>query len=355
MTHCGAANPGRSRLSSRPDPSRLESRLQAKLPAPLTAIIPNWNGSAMLAKLLGDLARQSHPIDRIIVVDNGSTDDSVAVAEHAGSEVIKLGENTGFSHAVNLGIQAAHSEWIAILNNDVSPQPDWLRNLVQRAEAANAWFATGKLLDAVSRNHIDGTFDAICRGACAWRCGHGRPDSALWNQPREIHLTPFTAALFRKELFERVGLLDEDFESYLEDIDFGIRSAIAEFTGIYVPDAVAFHQGSATLGRWHPDTVRKIARNQLLLVAKHYPRKWVLRYGWPVFIAQTLWGFIALRHGAGVAYLKGKLDGLRLFHKSRGHSAANLPTIVESSEKELREIQRLTGYDLYWRLYFALT
>jgi GT2 family glycosyltransferase len=321
----------------------------------VTVIIPNWNGSALLAKLLGDLAGQSHRIDRIIVVDNGSTDDSVAVAEHAGSEVIKLGKNTGFSHAVNLGIQAGRSEWIAILNNDVSLQTDWLRNLVQQAEAAKAWFATGKLLDTASRDRIDGSFDAICRGACASRCGQGRPDSTFWNQPREIRLTPFTAAIFRKELFERVGLLDEGFESYLEDVDFGIRMAIAGFTGIYVPNAVAFHQGSATLGRWHPDTVRKIARNQLLLVAKHYPRKWVLRYGWPVFVAQTLWGLVALKHGAGAAYLKGKLDGLRLFHKSRGQSAANLPTIVESSEKELREIQRLTGYDLYWRLYFALT
>ena len=68
----------------------------------------------------------------------------------------------------------------------------------------------------------------------------------------------------------------------------------------------AYHQGSATLGRWHPDTVRKIARNQLLLVAKHYPPNWILRYGWPVFIAQTLWGFVALRHGALLSYLAGK-------------------------------------------------
>jgi len=321
----------------------------------VTAVIPNWNGSVMLRKLLDDLSHQSHPIERVIMVDNGSTDDSIAVAKRAGSEVIELAENTGFGHAVNLGIQSARSEWIAILNNDVSPGPDWLRNLVEQAGARKAWFATGKLLDASSGQRIDGAFDAICRGACAWRCGHGRPDSAFWNQSREIRFTPFTAAIFRKELFERVGLLDAEFESYLEDIDFGVRAAIAGFAGIYVPDAVAFHQGSATLGRWHPDTVRKISRNQLLLVAKHYPRKWVLRYGWPIFVAQTLWGFVALRHGAGFAYLAGKLDGLRRFRRSRGLSAPNLTSIVESSENEIREIQRLTGYDLYWRLYFALT
>jgi hypothetical protein len=90
-------------------------------------------------------------------------------------------------------------------------------------------------------------------------------------------------------------------------------------------------------------------------VAKHYPRKWVLRYGWQVFVAQTLWGLVALRHGAGFAYLEGKLDGLRRFHRARRNSTLNLTTIVESSENELRELQRLTGFDLYWRLYFALT
>jgi GT2 family glycosyltransferase len=320
-----------------------------------TVVIPNWNGSALLGNLLGSLRQQTHPIDRIIVVDNGSTDDSVIIAKTAGAETIELGKNTGFSHAVNCGIRSAGSGWIAILNNDVEPKPDWLAKLVERTELANAWFATGKLLDATNRSQIDGAFDGICRGACAWRCGHGRSDSPLWNKPREISFAPFTAALFRWELFQEVGLLDEDFESYLEDIDFGIRCATAGRQGIYVPEAVAYHQGSATLGRWHPETVRRIARNQLLLVAKHYPREWILRYGWPVFVAQGLWGIVALRHGAAIAYLKGKSEGIRRFRSARGKSPANLTAIVERSEREIRELQRLTGFDLYWKLYFALT
>src|ERR1700689_275387 len=166
----------------------------------VAAVIPNWNGSAMLGKLLSELPSQSLTIDHVIVVDNGSTDDSVLIAQRAGADVIQLGANTGFSHAVNLGIQSARTEWIAIVNNDVSPHPDWLRNLVQQAQAANAWFAAGKLLDASAAHRIHGAFDAICRGACAWRCGHGRPDSPLWNKPREIRFSPFTAAIFRSEL-----------------------------------------------------------------------------------------------------------------------------------------------------------
>ncbi len=134
-------------------------------------------------------------------------------------------------------------------------------------------------------------------------------------------------------MFERVGFLDERFESYLEDVDFGLRCAEAGFGGLYVPEAVAYHQGSATLGRWHPDTVRRISRNQVLLVAKHYPPNWILRYGWPVFIAQALWGFIALRHGALLSYVAGKADGLRQFREARGKACARFPAIVEQSEK----------------------
>jgi GT2 family glycosyltransferase len=321
----------------------------------VSVVIPNWNGAALLPTLLADLSRQTYPVDRIIVVDNGSADDSAGVAERAGASLIRLATNTGFAHAVNRGIQGSDAEWIVVLNNDVSLEPDWLRKLMNRLETGDAWFATGKLLDAKRRDWMDGSFDAICRGACAWRCGQGRPDSAIWNQLREIQFPPFTAAIFRAELFERVGRLDENFESYLEDVDFGIRCATAGLTGWYVPDAIAYHHGSATLGRWHREAVRKISRNQLLLVAKHYAPSWILRYCWPIIVAQSLWGLVALRHGALSAYLAGKLEGFRFFRRTRGNYQAGLPGILERSEQEIRELQRLTGFDLYWKLYCALT
>ncbi len=242
-----------------------------------------------------------------------------------------------------------------MLNNDVSLEPNWLAELMAKLQTSQFWFAVGKLLDARHRDRLDGSFDAVCRGLCAWRCGQGRLDSPVWNQPREIQFAPFTAAVFRAQLFERVGLLDEDFESYLEDVDFGIRCATAGLTGIYLPQAVAYHQGSATLGPWHPEKVRKIARNQLLLVAKHYPPKWILRYCWPIFVAQLLWGFVALRHGTLTAYLAGKQEGLWSLRRAKGKFQSNLPAILAHSEQEIRELQRKTGFDLYWKVYYALT
>jgi GT2 family glycosyltransferase len=228
-----------------------------------------------------------------------------------------------------------------------------LATLLSEALARDAWFATGKLLKGGP--FIDGTYDAICRGACPWRCGAGRRDGPLWNEPKRIRFAPFTAALFRAELFRRVGLLDEDYESYLEDVDFGLRCATGGLSGIYVPHAVAYHEGSATLGRWHPDTVRHIARNQVLLVAKHYPAGWVGRYGWPVLIAQILWGLVAFKHGTGLAYIGGKLEGILAFRRMRRAGPPAVLAILEESEREIRELQQATGFDLYWKAYFALT
>jgi hypothetical protein len=327
----------------------------------ISAIIPNWNGGALVERVLEGLRTQTCPPEEIILVDNGSEDDSVEVARRKGAKVVALGRNAGFSGAVNRGIQESRREWLAIVNNDVEPARDWLEGLREAVEAPGAWFATGKLCNAAQRDSIDGTYDMLCRGGCAWRAGHGRRDGPMWAGGRKIGFAPFTAALFRAELFREVGLLDERFESYLEDVEFCLRCAIKGYEGVYAPEAVAYHVGSATLGPWHKETVRRISRNQLLLVAKHYPGRCLLQYGWPILVAQTLWGALALRKGAGLAFLRGKWEALRMAGRMRREAVwkaaepRRLARILEHGEADILELQRQTGFDRYWRLYFALT
>ena len=324
--------------------------------ASVSVIVPNWNGESRLRTLLKSLQQQEGGhIAEILVVDNGSTDHSRETAVQAGARVIALPSNQGFAAGVNQGIVAACYPWLAIVNNDVEPRPDWLSRLLQAALDHSAWFATGKLLNSADPQRIDGSFDALSLGATACRCGSGRLDGLPFNHETTIHFAPFTAVLARRELFARAGALDQDFESYLEDVDFGLRCALQGFSGVYVPTAVAYHVGSATLGRWHPDTVRRIARNQLLLIAKHYPPRWFLRYGWHVFVAQGLWGLLALRHGAGFAWLRGKSEGCRALFRSARIPQPGLAPILQASERQILDLQRVTGFDWYWRLYFALT
>ncbi|MEJ7608834.1 MAG: hypothetical protein WKF37_21815 [Bryobacteraceae bacterium] len=128
------------------------------------------------------------------------------------------------------------------------------------------------------------------------------------------------------------------------------------YTGVYLPDAVAYHQGSATLGRWSARTVRQISRNQVLLLARHYDPSMLRQCGWQIATAQLLWGLVALKNGAGLAWLLGKIEGVRRFGSFRRRTTDPvLISVLGSSEKELRELQQLTGWDWYWRLYFALT
>jgi GT2 family glycosyltransferase len=318
----------------------------------VSAVIPNWNRADLLTNLLADLARQTHPVSQVVVVDNGSTDASVAVAEAAGATVLRMDRNEGFARAVNRGIAGSDSEWVLILNNDVTFGSEWLQSLLDGAGGAGAWFAVGKLTMLTRPGYIDGTYDAISRGATTWRCGHGRADGPEWRQPCVIQFAPMTATLIRRAIFDqdRVGLLDGSFESYLEDIEFGVRLLAHGCTGVYVPEAVAAHAGSATLGAWHKATVRRIARNQVLLVRKHFQGAPL----WPIVVAQLLWGLTALRHGAGLAWLRGKLDGFRAPVSPVPEQWRRIRDGVIESESEIRRLQQKTGFDLYWRLYFAL-
>lgn len=323
-----------------------------------TAVIPTWNRRELLEALLARLRAQTRPATEAIVVDNGSTDGSGDAAERLGARVIRLERNLGFAAAVNRGIAECRTDLVALINNDVEPEPDWLEKLSAALESnPGAWFAAGKILDADRRGALDGAWDLVSRGGCAWRAGHGRPDGEPWNRERPIRFAPLTATLLRRELFDKVGPMDERFESYLEDVEFGLRCARAGLGGCYVPAARACHQGSATFGRWHPEVVRRIARNQLLIVAKHYPERWWLGYGWAVLVGQALWGLTALRHGAGWAYLRGKAEGIGRFAEFRHPQLGGelLEEALAASERELLELQRETGYDAYWRLYFALT
>jgi GT2 family glycosyltransferase len=330
-------------------------------PAGVSIIVPVWNGRGLVERLLKSLRAQTHPALEILVVDNGSDDGAPDAAERLGARVIRMGSNTGFARAVNRGIQECKTEWLAIINSDVELAPDWLERLLEAARLAGTWFATGKILSAANPSQIDGTYDALCRGGCAWRVGQGRADGPEFSFPRNIWSAPGTAALFRTELFYRLGLLDEKFESYLEDVEFGLRCACLNYKGRYVPGAVAYHQGSAALGKWHSRVVRKISRNQVLLVAKHYPPGLLIRFAWPILFSQSLWGAVALRNGAFFAFLLGKFEGLKGFRAARRSSSGmviepdRLAKILRDSEHEIRRIQQVTGFDWYWRMYFALT
>jgi GT2 family glycosyltransferase len=316
-----------------------------------TAIIPVHNRADLLELLLDSVARQTVPFAEIVVVDNASADGAAELARARGCRVIGMGQNAGFARAVNQGWKAARTEWVAILNSDVELDSRWLERLM--AGIGEAAYAAGIILDAANRGAIDGTYDLVSRAACAWRAGHGEP--APQNSSRSaIAIAPGTACIFRRDVLDRLNGFDERYGSYLEDVDLGLRCVREGFAGVYVPDAVAYHRGSATLGRWNPQVVRLISRNQLMLVARHYDRALFRSCFWPIVAGQLLWGLVALRHGRALAWMAGKVEGLRGFRlesQPSAQSSAKLRAFLMASESEIR--RRAT--DPYWRWYFRLT
>uniref|UniRef100_Q01PS2 Glycosyl transferase, family 2 n=1 Tax=Solibacter usitatus (strain Ellin6076) TaxID=234267 RepID=Q01PS2_SOLUE len=311
----------------------------------ISAIVPVWNGRDLLAGLLASLDAQTLPVGELIVVDNGSADGAPDLARAHGARVIPMGRNCGFAPAVNRGIAEARHPLVAILNTDVVLAPDYLEKLA----AAQAPFATGKLLSPAGT--LDGSFDLTTRAATTWRAGAGLPDAPPFDVGREITSAPWTAVLYRAEVLREVGLLEESFESYLEDVDFGLRCVAHKVLGRYVPEARATHLGSASLGRWHAETVRRLARNQVLLAARHLSA----RHMWRAAIGQFLWAGVAFRHGRGLAWIQGKFQGLRLFSASRRKFQQKDPELLEQVLLSNEEFLRKNCADRYWKLYFSLT
>lgn len=322
----------------------------------ITVIIPNWNGGGRLERTLQSVARQTVTPRSVIVVDDGSTDDSELAAERAGAQLIRLTQNSGFSRAVNTGLRAATTTWVLILNNDVILEDDCLAVLVSACQQHNVRFAAPRLLNLRQPDRLDGSFDLLARSGCAWRAGHGQPVS--WDSPSTmpVQFIPLTAALVNRSVFVEAGYLEERFDSYLEDIEFFLRAALLGLSGVYVPTAVARHEGSATLGAWSPRMVELIARNQLLLVARHWPRNWFLHYGWPVLAGQFLWGLLAWRRGTAAAWLRGKWAGIRMFRQFRSSGCpadrASFERILSESEFRLRALQNSMGPERFWSAYF---
>ena len=245
-----------------------------------------------------------------------------------------------------------------MLNNDVNLAPDWLAVMLEAAQRADAWFVTGKVYETGGAGVLDGTGDAVCRGGTAWRLGHGKRDGPEYSRPRATYFPSATAALFRREFFDLAGLFDESFFAYLEDVDLGMRAAALGLAGVYAPDALAWHRGSATSGRWSSRSVAWITRHQLLLIAKHYSEALLLRFALPVLAAQLLWAALALSRGRFRPWLAGIALGLR---DCRAHwrprsrrGEEGLAAALRAGEGEIAALQLAGGWDSYWRWYFRL-
>lgn len=276
-------------------------------------LVVTWNSGPLLGRCLDSLARQTRLPDRIIVVDNASTDGSPRAAEgRPGVELVALPENAGFAAANNLGMaRATDCELVALLNPDAFPEPGWLEALVAAAAAhpEAASFGSHMLSDA-DPTLIDGVGDVYHAGGLHWRQGHGAPAASMTAAGREIFSACAAAALYRRDLFLRTGGFDESFFCYAEDVDLGFRLRLLGHTCRYVPGAVVRHVGSATAGTDSAFSVYHGHRNMVWTYVKNMPGMLFWLY-----LPQHLLANVAAlawfsRRGRLPAVLRAKLDAV---------------------------------------------
>ena len=229
-----------------------------------TIVIPNINGKGWLKDSIESIYAQTEQDFELIVVDNGSTDESLAIARsyvgRANYTLIENAENTGFSYAVNQGIRAAKGEFVALFNNDAFAEPDWLANLLAAAEQDERIFAVSSLMIRhFERELADDAGDYVT--------------ILGYQKPGRVFSACGGAALYRKSILDKIGLFDEHFFAYFEDVDISWRANSLGYKNVYCPTARCYHICGATTGavRYNPFKSVQSGRNSILLPYKNMP------------------------------------------------------------------------------------
>ena len=283
-------------------------------------MVPNWNTKDFLGPCLESLRRQTFRDFETLVVDSASTDGSVGFVEENFPEVITLAlaENRGFSGAVNAGIGASDAELVVLLNNDTEQDPGWLEALVEAAEhRPEAGLFASKLVDFGDRGLLDGAGDALRKSGLPYRLGHGERDRGQFESEEFVFGACAAAALYRRGVFDEVGLFDEDFFAYCEDGDLSFRAQLAGHRCLYVPDSVVYHVGSVSTGGKRSATATRLGtRNGLLLLVKNLPGSLVRSYLPSIVLGQlSRLLVVSLSPGGLRAHLQGLAEAWHLLPK----------------------------------------
>jgi GT2 family glycosyltransferase len=270
---------------------------------PLTVVVVNWNRRELLESCLESLAEQSVTGFEVILVDNGSTDGSVAATERFRNsskfrlQIIQNPENYGFCRGNNIGIETARGELIALLNNDAVADRRWLEELAGAFHDPGVGMAASKILVYEDPQRIDKVGHLLYPDGQNRGRGTGEVDRGQYDQVEEVLWPDGCAAMYRRSMLEEVGGFDEDFFAYADDAELGLRGRAAGWRCLYIPTAVVRHHRGATLGLASARRMELIERNRILLVVKHFP----------LGMLAASFGYFALRVGAGVwASVRGK-------------------------------------------------
>ena len=238
-----------------------------------SVIIPNLNGAKLLPSCLKSIKNQE-----IILIDNASTDQSIAIAQkiHPQIKIIKNSQNLGFAAAVNQGILAASNPYVIVCNNDITLHPGYFK-FISQAIKSHPRVATfvGTTLNKTG-DQIEST--GLNFNYCG-QCSHQNHNKKLGNwllkigHSRRVWGAAAALVIYKKEIIQKIGLFDPKFFAYEEDVDLALRLHNLNYKTLWVPQALANHLGGATSSKMGNLRNRMDAKNWIYIIIKNYSKK----------------------------------------------------------------------------------
>jgi GT2 family glycosyltransferase len=316
-----------------------------------SVIIVNWNGRQYLQSCLDAVMSQSFVDFEVILVDNGSTDDSVQfVRAHYGEvRIVQLAENLGFTGGNHAGLDVASGQFIALLNNDTRVEPGWLGSLINgmKSHADVGICASRIIIDGTDR--IDSIGDRFTTAFTGTKIGHQK-SAHIFDTAQPVQGGCAAAILYRRSMLNQIGFFDDEFFFNHEDTDLNLRAWLSGWKCIYVPDAVVHHKVSASVGELSATTVYYFSRNNEWVWIKNVPLGLMIRY-FPQRVLYELASlfFYGFRSQMLRPFLKGKIDALWKIPAMLAKRRAIQRSKIITSQEISNNLMPLTDY-LYERL-----
>ena len=281
----------------------------------VSVIIPNWNGMKFIGMCLDSLNQSDFYSYEVIVIDNGSADGSLEMIEknYPLVRLIKNPENMGFAVACNQGIKAAKGEYIILLNNDIEVESNWLTKLYEGMERhPECGMGTTKMMFLDQRDVFYNTGDLFHAWSAGGGRGQGEKDTGQYEEEDYVFGACAGAGIYRRNFFEKVGVFDEDFFIFAEDVDINMRGQLQGFKCVYLPKAKVYHIGTATVGLYSDRYIYLCKRNDIFVLIRNYSLKLYFKYLWTILTHQLNDIKYFTYRGQGVVLFKSKIDVFKM-------------------------------------------
>ena len=246
----------------------------------VSIIIPHWRGTGILLRCLENLRKTSYVSFEVLLINNGSDDDSIAMAKKHFEEVevLAIGRNLGYAGACNVGLCKVSGKYAVLLNNDAVVTPDWLQALVEVMEGDEQIAACQPKIRSLNlpdvfdyAGAVGGYIDLLgypfCRGRIFTTL---EKDRGQYETQKDIFWASGACCMLRTSVVRKIGLLDGDFFAHMEEIDLNWRMHLAGYRIVAVPSSLVYHQAGSTLKPVSPHKTYLNHRNGLALLLKNY-------------------------------------------------------------------------------------